>query len=1233
MMKRVNSFLHCIIILLCLSCAAHKKPYISDKASSWKAERAEPLGAQIYDLWLIGDTGEIDDKEKKNNYTVDAMVSAMDLADGQSAVVYLGDNIYPYGMPEEDDPDRAFSEAIIDAQLAPLNDYSGEIYMIPGNHDWNKHKRGGRKAILRQEEYVEDFNNHAENIHFYPSDACGDPKVVKVNKDLVFVFVDSQWWLHDWSLEKKMNKGCDIKSRIDFLVRIEEIFAEYKNDQIVFMQHHPFYANGHHGGQFSLADHIFPTHDLGVWFPLPVIGSLYPIYRNATGSKQDIPHVLNQELLTGIQQAAAKYRCNVIYASGHEHGLMYYERGREHYLTSGAGGKTSYIAKGNGADYARQQRGFMRVQFYENNEVWLSIYTVEGPGEDAVLALRSQLRAPRAGTQEEEIVYPPLTAHDTILPANAKFAAGGMKKALLGAQYRDMWATPVTAQIIDLEHELGGLTPIKKGGGMASNSLRMEVEDGRHYILRSINKDYRKLVPEDFGNLRLLDLLKDQNSASHPYGALIIPKLSQAAQIYYTSPRLVYLQHQRGLGNYNSQFPEELYLLEQRPSGSWKGYKPFGGSEDIISFLDLLEKLRTKRKHFIDQEWVLRSRLFDLWIHDWDRHDDQWRWASFDTDEGTLYRPIPRDRDQAFYKFKGFFPSIIAAFYQKKFKTMKGDVKDVESLAFNAKHFDRYFLNSLNWEEWEQTAIFLQEQLTDDVIDAALKDLPDEVEHTDNVELRKLLISRRKNLVKISRRLYEFLSKEVEIVGTDLDDRFEITFLAEGQMNVAHYVTKKGKKDVLRFERTFNADETDEVRIYGQREEDVFEIKGSDKAQITLRIIGGEQDDIVINASTQKNIHVYDKIDGISVDGDYKNHTSDDLYINEYDRNEFQYNTSFPTLILGRTLDDGWWFGAGLSWINRGWRKSPYKSQHNISGSFAPGSQNAIQFNYSSHYPGAFGTGDFRMNTEVNFPRYENFFGLGNNSPNDMPDDIQFNWVRLESVEIAPSVDFKVLGSDRFTIGPLGQYQHVVNREGRIGDQVFSEDVFDSRYYVGGRAHYRLGFTDIGHNPSNGFQLQLQYDFLNEIDRSEQVHQFSADMAFYVMLTARPRLVLAQGLGYRKAGGELQFHQFADLGNRQNLRGYRNNRFRGESAFYHNTDLRLSLFKWQNTWIPMDVGLVGGFDQGRVWLDGEDSEQWHRSVTVGLWMDVFGAAVLQPSYSFTDTDEPNTFSLFLGFAF
>ena len=41
--------------------------------------------------------------------------------------------------------------------------------------------------------------------------------------------------------------------------------------------------------------------------------------------------------------------------------------------------------------------------------------------------------------------------------------------------------------------------------------------------------------------------------------------------------------------------------------------------------------------------------LFDLIIGDWDRHEDQWRWAEQEDGKDEIYEPIARDRDQTFF--------------------------------------------------------------------------------------------------------------------------------------------------------------------------------------------------------------------------------------------------------------------------------------------------------------------------------------------------------------------------------------------------------------------------------------------------------------------------------------------------------------------------------------------------------------------------------------------------------
>ncbi len=1234
-MKNVISLFFIVVLF---SCGTIRSPYYGDDSIGWQLHSQAGKKA-IHTLFLVGDAGKLDDLESGENYVLNAVDKDLSQTHTASTLVFLGDNLYPLGLPSEDHVDRSLMEKTLSASLALAKSCNGNTFFIPGNHDWKKGQKKGLKAIKRQEAFVESYfgKDDDKKVKMYPGNGCGDPKVLKIHKDLVYVFIDTQWWLHNWEQEKSMNKGCDIKTRADLLERIEEIFLDHKNDEIVMLMHHPIKSNGKHGGHFSVKHHLFPLQDVNskLWIPLPLLGSIYPIYRQTTGSVQDISHEKYRELTENINTKALQLGVNVIFAAGHEHSLQYFEDKDLRYIISGSGSKKTYTAKGGDADYAREARGYAKIIFYEDNESWVEFYTTAGFNQEPKLEFRKQLREPKAGSVNINTAYSSISELDTVAAANEYFKAGKGKEFWLGKQYRDIWTTPVKVPFINLETRFGGLEPIKKGGGMSSNSLRMQTTDGsgKQYILRSIKKDYTKLVDEKYSNLKAMDIMKDLNSASHPYGALMLPSLSKAAGIYYTKPELVYLKHQKGLGNYNALFPEELYLLEQRPNGDWSDAEQFGYSKEIIGYTDLLVHLREKKSHFVDQQWVLKSRMFDMWVHDWDRHDDQWRWASFVEDGITLYRPIPRDRDQVFYKFEGIVPWYASVFLMKKFKTMKDDVRDVKNLAFNARYFDRYFLNELEWADWEKIIRTLQSEMTDEVIEASLKGLPIEVQEM-NRELIPLLKSRRANMLKIGRKLYDFISAEVEITGTDNDDRFNIERNADGSVKVNYFIPRKKKGDLQKFERTFYPNETKEIRLYGLRGDDKFNITGSDKKNIRIRIIGGEDEDEVKNETAGKRIIAYDNMEGIKLNGKgITDKSSDDITVNEYNRKSFKYNAGVPFVKLGYTKDDGLWFGASHTWTRQGWRKEPFKSKHIAYVTVAPGSQDAFMVGYGGHFTDVIGSLDFVPEINIDYPMFENFFGYGNESVNQQLHK-EYNWVRKRSTKISPLFGWHSANERRgFVFGPFYQTVRPENTANRVSEDAiigFTEDELKRKHFGGGSIMYNLTSVDRKKNPSVGFKLNVGLSYINELSGDNDLWDFDSNVSFYLTVSNRPKVVVANSVGYKLIEGEAQFYQYPSLGNRSNLRGYRKDRFRGESLFFNNSDVRMRLAKWDNDYLPMDVGILGGYDVGRVWLDEEDSDTWHNSKTIGVWFDVLEMFVLQPYYSFTK--EGNYLSLAMNFS-
>ena len=65
-----------------------------------------------------------------------------------------------------------------------------------------------------------------------------------------------------------------------------------------------------------------------------------------------------------------------------------------------------------------------------------------------------------------------------------------LHRFLLGSEYRELWTTPVTVPVLDLEHFAGGLTARSPAPAASRpRSLRLQAADGRQFFFRSIDKD------------------------------------------------------------------------------------------------------------------------------------------------------------------------------------------------------------------------------------------------------------------------------------------------------------------------------------------------------------------------------------------------------------------------------------------------------------------------------------------------------------------------------------------------------------------------------------------------------------------------------------------------------------------------------------------------------------------------------------------------------------------------
>ena len=85
--------------------------------------------------------------------------------------------------------------------------------------------------------------------------------------------------------------------------------------------------------------------------------------------------------------------------------------------------------------------------------------------------------------------------HDTVQAAGPQYGAGGLRQLLLGREYRSLWTTPISVEVLDLRTFAGGLRPVSRGGGEETKALLFQGQDGREFLFRSVDKDPSATLP------------------------------------------------------------------------------------------------------------------------------------------------------------------------------------------------------------------------------------------------------------------------------------------------------------------------------------------------------------------------------------------------------------------------------------------------------------------------------------------------------------------------------------------------------------------------------------------------------------------------------------------------------------------------------------------------------------------------------------------------------------------
>lgn len=242
-------------------------------------------------------------------------------------------------------------------------------------------------------------------------------------------------------------------------------------------------------------------------------------------------------------------------------------------------------------------------------------------------------------------------------------------------------------------------------------------------------------------------IIQDHVSAAYPYAGLSIPDISNAAGVPAGEQRLYYVPDDTAFGENRSAMANKVFILVNQQLQPQKG----------ITTDEMLVKLKSDTPHYVDQKEYLRARLVDWLVADWDRHQDQWRWIQRHTDSGIGFYVVPRDRDQAFFKSNGLLVKIIGLFFMPHMNKFNKTARGIKGLSRKTRAMDKQFTSQLRKEDWESIIKEFQKNMTDSVIESAIKKQPPEIFAIQGAELVEKLRSRRDGLLKHGMKYYNFL--------------------------------------------------------------------------------------------------------------------------------------------------------------------------------------------------------------------------------------------------------------------------------------------------------------------------------------------------------------------------------------------------------------------------------------------------------------------------------------------
>ncbi len=781
---------------------------------------------------------------------------------------------------------------------------------------------------------------------------------------------------------------------------------------------------------------------------------------------------------------------------------------------------------------------------------------------------------------------PVLAAETRTIVADPTLGAGPIHRWLLGADYRDLWATPAEIEVLDFSTEAGGLEPLFRVGGAQTFGLALKGADGKSYTFRSLVKNQDQNLHESLRGYAVGKIFQDQQASLHPAATSMVPPLAEAAGVFYNTPRLVVLPDDPALGEFRELFAGRLGTIEEFPTPAADGYAGYFGATEIIKSFDIVPQILASPSNRIDARALLRLRLFDFYLGDWDRHANNHRWAKIPGKPD--WQPIPEDRDQAFVDFQGLLPALARPF-EPRLLRFKGDYPSSLGLTSQGWPIHRWYLAELDRDVWIEIANDLRDRITDEAIDEAVSLMPEAYVELSAAKLARILKERRDNIPKIAERIYRYTTAEVDVQATEQAERIDLRDLGEGQLELTMALATG---EAPYFKRVFNADDTKSLRVYLRGGRDTLVCHDLNGGSIKIDIIGDSADDTLQDCK-RANLRVTEAAEieerktklRISPSPLEKVGLPSLNVPPESDRPQDWRSNITPNYIVRANSDDGLVLGGGATLTRYEFGKNPFGQRHTLTGGVS-----VTRGEFEAAYAGVYQLWDpkLRLSFDASYSSITqaDFFGFGNDTSDDGDSDL-FETEQIRST-ITPGLNYILTPKLHFFSGAGFNYSSLEDDEDTLLTNEAPLGVGDFGWLsLFGGIDYDTRDRTVLNAP--GLHIRLKGSHSPSVwDADGSFTSVDGEISGFYEVGSRSLLALRAG--GRHVAGSFPFQEAAYIGGAANVRGFDRNRFAGDASAFGNVELRHTLGEASAYVARAEYGLFAFVDFGRVFLDEEDDQ-------------------------------------------